>query len=440
LWSGQLLGLVFDAVAPLQPEHGLWNHFFLTLFSSAPTSMAEPFSIAAGALGITSLATTAPRQLYELINKFREAPAEVENIRTNLESYRRPLTALLDFISSDVSLVAAQDDLKQVGLVEAVNSCAYECDEFGKKLQRWTRHSPNSGQLSFWDKFLVGVAKKEKICTFSTQLQVCAGTVQLAVETVQLWVEHIGRRMYLTRYSRVQLRSATLSEADREATRTQLGAVKDNIEEHLRLMKVQFERTSKRIEELECNDDGSDEVDQAIEEAQKRAELIKAGRVSCGVVFAQAESSRSGIDIGKVLTTEKSLAFVGLPQGVVGKVNLRLRRLRRKESQLRMLAYLLVTSGCSVASTGAKPITKLVRIWHPVQQLCDTFRTSSARCVQKYRALSSLVASLVTHIFYPFKRAMISASCLGFIFPLLEFQKIAWLPDMSLRRHVSNQS
>jgi hypothetical protein len=103
----------------------------------------------------------------------------------------------------------------------------------------------------------------------------------------------------LTRCSRVQLRSATLSESDREATRAQLGVVKDNIKEHLRLMKVQFENTSKRIEELDSNHDGSDEVDQAVEEAKKRAELIRAGQVSCGVVFAQAESSRSGIDIAR---------------------------------------------------------------------------------------------------------------------------------------------
>jgi hypothetical protein len=148
--------------------------------------MADPFSIAAGAVGITSFATTAPRQLHELISGFREAPAEVENIRTNLERYHCPLAALLDLTSSDVSRSAAQDDLKQAGLAEAVNNCAYECDEFGKKLQRWTRHSLNNGQLSFWDKFLVGVGKKEKIRTSSTQLQMCAGNVQLAVETVQL--------------------------------------------------------------------------------------------------------------------------------------------------------------------------------------------------------------------------------------------------------------
>jgi hypothetical protein len=149
--------------------------------------MADPFSIAAGSFGITSLATTAPGQLYELISGFRDAPAEVQFIQKNLDNIRRPLAALLQLSpTDDASLTAAQNDLTQIGLADSVNICAYECGEFEKKLKRWTRHSGDSGQLSYWDKFLVGVAKKEKIRTFSTQLQLCACTVQVSLDTIQL--------------------------------------------------------------------------------------------------------------------------------------------------------------------------------------------------------------------------------------------------------------
>jgi hypothetical protein len=149
--------------------------------------MAEPFSIAAGAFGITSLATTAPQQLHELISGFREAPAEVQFIQKNLDNIRHPLNALLQLSSTDnASFTAAQHDLTQIGLVDSVDSCAHRCEEFEKKLKRWTRHSGDSGQLSYWDKFLVSVAKKEKIRTFSTQLQLCACTVQVALDTIQL--------------------------------------------------------------------------------------------------------------------------------------------------------------------------------------------------------------------------------------------------------------
>ncbi|KAF2874658.1 hypothetical protein BDV95DRAFT_591463 [Massariosphaeria phaeospora] len=277
--------------------------------------MADPFSVAAGALGITTLATTAPGQLSALISGFRDAPSEIQIIRSNLENLRRPLATLLQLVVSDeASSAATQADFVQIGLADAVNSCAGECDKFEMQLKRWTRHSSDSTQLSFRDKFLVGVAKKEKIRTFSTQLQTCAGTVQLALDTIQL---------LLMALSRVQLRSTTSSEADREATRLQLDAVKNKIQEHLELMREQLENATHRVEELENAHDGSDETDQTIEAAERRAEIIRAGQVSCGVVFAQAESSRSGIDIGNILTTDKSIAFVGLPANAVAKVNLR---------------------------------------------------------------------------------------------------------------------
>jgi hypothetical protein len=124
----------------------------------------------------------------------------------------------------------------------------------------------------------------------------------------------------------MQLRSTTLSETDREATRLQLDAVKSKIQEHLDLMNAQFETTSHRIEELENSYDGSGEADQAVNETKRRVDIIRANQVSCGVVFTQAEFSRSGVDISHVLTTENSFAYVGLPPSVVGKVNLRVER------------------------------------------------------------------------------------------------------------------
>jgi hypothetical protein len=130
-------------------------------------SMTDPFSIAAGAFGITPLATTAPGQLYELISGFRDAPAAVQFIQKNLDNIRRRLTALLQLSpTDDASFSAAQHDLMQIGLADSVNICAHEREEFEKKLKRWTRHSGASGQLSYWDKFLVGVAKKKRFAPF----------------------------------------------------------------------------------------------------------------------------------------------------------------------------------------------------------------------------------------------------------------------------------
>jgi hypothetical protein len=128
----------------------------------------------------------------------------------------------------------------------------------------------------------------------------------------------------LTTNSAIQLRSESSSISDRDDTRKSLQAVETKLQEHLLLASEQRAEAQKRIQQLEEEHDGTADFDQAIEEATRRVQVLEADQVSCGVVFAQAESTRSGIDIVKVLTSQKSIAFVGLPPSVVGKVNLRI--------------------------------------------------------------------------------------------------------------------
>ena len=146
----------------------------------------DPFSIAAGSVGIAGVATTGFGQLHRRISSFREAPVDIKLVRSNLEDVRRPLVALEQLsLPNEPNAIAIKRDLEKVGLVDAVNKCGDECDKFAKSIERWTKHS-NPDKLVFWDRFLVGVWHKEKFRTFSTQLQSCAITVQLAVETAQL--------------------------------------------------------------------------------------------------------------------------------------------------------------------------------------------------------------------------------------------------------------
>jgi acetylornithine deacetylase/succinyl-diaminopimelate desuccinylase-like protein len=86
------------------------------------------------------------------------------------------------------------------------------------------------------------------------------------------------------------------------------------LENHLALTNTQLDDT---------HDGPPEEVDHALDEATRRAKILEDHQVSCGVLFAQAKSMRSGINIGNVLTSEESKAIVGLPDNVVGEVNLR---------------------------------------------------------------------------------------------------------------------
>jgi hypothetical protein len=146
----------------------------------------DPFSITAGSIGITGVATASFVQLHTIISAFAEAHEEVRDISKTLQNIQLPLLALGQIsISQQTITAAARDDLRKAGIAEAVNSCGDACARFSKDLERWTKHS-GANKMSFRDRFLVGVWHKEKIRTLGTQLQVCSETLQLAVSSTQL--------------------------------------------------------------------------------------------------------------------------------------------------------------------------------------------------------------------------------------------------------------
>ncbi|KAH7069997.1 hypothetical protein BKA63DRAFT_519941 [Paraphoma chrysanthemicola] len=268
----------------------------------------DPFSITAGAIGIGGVATTAIAQLHTAIGGYSGAHQDVQNILLSLEQIQAPLAALERLTFPDAAATArALEDLRSTGVANSVNASGEACSKLTKDLKRWTRHS-KPDELSFRDKFLVGLWNKEKISTLKTQLQSCAQTLHLAVSATQLVV---------------QLRSERQSETSQESVRKDLQAIEAAIHRHMRNTQEQQIEAKRHLEELEEGYDSAANVDEAIAEVEKRIDLLEMEKVNCGVVFAQANSSRSGIDIGKVLTTDDSTAFVGLPISVVGKVNLR---------------------------------------------------------------------------------------------------------------------
>lgn len=94
---------------------------------------------------------------------------------------------------------------------------------------------------------------------------------------------------------------------------------------HVYLTTEHLETTHSRMEQLEENYDGTPEMYQAINGLQKLAGNLQNDQVASSVVFAQAESNRRAINIVKVLTSDNSNAYVGLPASIVGRVNLRVK-------------------------------------------------------------------------------------------------------------------
>lgn len=123
----------------------------------------------------------------------------------------------------------------------------------------------------------------------------------------------------------VQLRSEATSEADRENLKGQLQNLEIKIQEHLDLTKKQQAEAQERKRELqeepEDEDDDGAQRTLAMKEVEEQTRLLEADQISCGVVFSQVHSKRSGQEIGKVITSDDSKALVGLPESVVGKIN-----------------------------------------------------------------------------------------------------------------------
>ncbi|RYP70907.1 hypothetical protein DL771_005157 [Monosporascus sp. 5C6A] len=252
----------------------------------------DPFSITVGALGITGFATSSIAQLRDFINGLAEAKDVVQDIASSLEGIERPLSALENLsVSDEATSIAAQEDLKKAGVAEAVNKCGHACDQFTKYLKKWTQHS-STKKLSLKDRFSVGVWNKEKIPV-------------------------------------IQLRSEKMSERDREDLKKQLQNLETKIQEHLDFTIQKQDEARKRKQELqkkpEDEEDGGAQRTLAINEVEEQSCLLEADLVSCGVVFSQLRSQRTGQEIGNVITTDNSKALVGLPESVVGKVHLRIK-------------------------------------------------------------------------------------------------------------------
>jgi hypothetical protein len=112
----------------------------------------DPLSITAAIIGISGAAITSIVSVRNTINNIQDAEKVVGDIRTQLDNIQKPLVSHDTLTITDAgTLAASKDALARSGVAEAVNDCGKACVAFDKKLQKWTKHSPD-GKLSFRDK------------------------------------------------------------------------------------------------------------------------------------------------------------------------------------------------------------------------------------------------------------------------------------------------
>jgi hypothetical protein len=147
----------------------------------------DPLSITAATIGITAFAITSIKQLHDIINDVAEVKEVIHDVSTSLTAISIPLDSLRELHLPNSSISAAvRADLEKVGVAGAVNKCGDLCDDFAKRLKKWTKHS-SGAKLSLRDRLTVGLWNKEKIRTLRISVQSCQSSVQFAVQTTQLW-------------------------------------------------------------------------------------------------------------------------------------------------------------------------------------------------------------------------------------------------------------
>jgi len=146
----------------------------------------DPFSIAAGAIGVSGAALSGISCLRQTLTDLKNAPHEVKDIKSSLKVTQDTLASLESLKISDNTLsIQINANLKQAAIGETVNKCGEACGQFAKDLLKWTAHSSDS-QMSARDRFSVGVWHRAKIERYKTQIQSCQSSVVFATTSAQM--------------------------------------------------------------------------------------------------------------------------------------------------------------------------------------------------------------------------------------------------------------
>lgn len=124
------------------------------------------------------------------------------------------------------------------------------------------------------------------------------------------------------------MRSQYLSASDRDNVKAQFKSLESTVKKHIDLALKEHGEARERLQELEQGDGDNSDEEMASKEVEERLRLLETDQVSSGVIFAQARTGYSDVQIGNVETVDFSSAEVGLPASVVGRISLRLGNVR----------------------------------------------------------------------------------------------------------------
>jgi hypothetical protein len=118
------------------------------------------------------------------------------------------------------------------------------------------------------------------------------------------------------------------SDAGYERLSQQMRSLELQATQQVTLFKKRQEQLTQREQELALHSDSEDEESPdrvaAANEVKEQSRLLDEAQVSHGVTFAHLRAARTHQVIGNVTTVHESLALVGIPERLVGRIDQRI--------------------------------------------------------------------------------------------------------------------
>jgi hypothetical protein len=146
--------------------------------------MADPFSIAAGALGTIGFALQTIAALCSDIQAIQNAPVLITSLRKDLEVVH----AVLQQFNSPTNLTTLHTlhPEAQSALWLAIHECAQACHAFRAKVQKWTSRSAD-GKMHWWVRARVGLFEVAEIGFLREALAASKETMTAALASATLY-------------------------------------------------------------------------------------------------------------------------------------------------------------------------------------------------------------------------------------------------------------
>ena len=150
--------------------------------------MADPLSITASVIGITTAALFSLRKLRDFIGKIKDAPPVIAAIKADLDNIDAVMTSLQKTLEDPNGI---HDELKpllqDLRIQRAVETCGKTCSKFEATLTHWMRHSTEE-KVHWWDRVRAGYFGDAKIRAFTSEFGTCKATISLALGAATLYV------------------------------------------------------------------------------------------------------------------------------------------------------------------------------------------------------------------------------------------------------------